>query len=103
MSDPGPHFGCPGVDGPGGMGICVMCGQTFLVEVCIGAIVGKHINTLQLEGLPGTYYAHEECLKAHLGNLRLDVMALPDTSPLKRAYLDQEAKRTAKGDLQMGT
>ena len=73
--------------GPGGsLGMCALCGDTFLVEILLGTMVHR----LEIVGMDKDVCLHEKCMKV-LENNGPDWRALPD-GPLRRAY-----DKTAKG------
>jgi hypothetical protein len=87
-------FGMPGIDGS--MGVCAFCGDSFLVEVCLG----KKIATFKLDSFDDDMCAHEKCfeqMKAMLevGGGKFDALELPEKSPIRRAYEEAIQKQLA--------
>lgn len=74
------HYGIPGIGGS--LGCCALCGETFLKEM----ILGKSCKAITSDGFQGTLYAHEKCLNDY-NEKNLNLLKLPDKSPLKIEYL----------------
>jgi len=72
------HLGCPGVGGS--LGQCALCGESFVVEVCIG----KPVKSFDYNGQ--TMYLHEGCQKYSVDGV-VDCLALPEKSPLRKAFV----------------
>lgn len=73
-----PPFGMPGIGAS--LGQCALCGDSFVIECCLG----KKVIPFTFEGCENTLYAHETCIAKVNGEL--DVLTLPDKSPLRKAY-----------------
>lgn len=79
------HFGHPGIGGS--LGVCALCGDTFLIEVCLGGLLpNKKVFSFTADGIADTMYAHETCAKQFVGK-EIDVLTLPEKSPLRRAFV----------------
>lgn len=72
-------FGMPGIGGS--LGQCAICGETFLLEI----LTGSKITTFSIDDSQQKLCAHKKCLKGIGDNL--DVLTLPEKSPLRQAYL----------------
>ena len=67
--------------GPGGsIGICALCGDSFLAEI----LMGKMVQTVEIEGMDKDVCLHGKCLKVLEAN-GPDWRTLPE-GPLRRAY-----------------
>lgn len=82
--------------GPGGsLGMCVLCGQTFLAEI----LQRKQVQIIEIEGMNKMVCIHDHCLKLLEVN-GSDWRTLPD-GPLRRAYVEatngQEEKKDDEG------
>ena len=73
-------FGMPGIGGS--LGQCALCGQSFVVECCIG----KPVISFTWQGCMNTLYAHSACIDKLPDKAELDVTTLPESSPLRKAY-----------------
>ena len=72
-------FGCPGIGGS--LGQCALCGESFVVEVCLGLPV----KPFKFTNCEDTLYGHVKCID-QIGDKEFDVLTLPPKSPLRRAY-----------------
>lgn len=67
---------------PGGsLGVCALCGGTFLNEI----LLGKTVQSFTTDGCSQTLYGHKECLTKY-GGKTFDVLSLPENSPLRQAF-----------------
>ena len=67
--------------GPGGsIGMCALCGDTFLAEI----LMGKKVQTVEIVGMDKDVCLHDKCLKVLQKN-GSDWHTLPE-GPLRRAY-----------------
>lgn len=92
MSDQ--HLGAPGIGGS--LGMCALCGDNFLVEVMVGAMLNKKVVPFKYSQCSDTLYAHEKCVEPFRDGKEFDVLTLPDKSPLKQAYLEAVKERKPK-------
>lgn len=80
------NFGMPG---PGGsLGMCALCGGTFLTEI----MLGQTVKSFTVNGCDQTLYGHGKCLGKYDTGKPIDVLTLPEGSPLRQAH---EANKTA--------
>jgi hypothetical protein len=75
------HRGVANMPGPGGsLGLCALCGETFLAEI----LLGTHVSVLEVEGFNKDLCFHKKCVEVLKQNGK-DWRSLPD-GPLRRAY-----------------
>lgn len=73
--------GIANMPGPGGsLGLCALCGDTFLAEI----LMGKRVQTVEIAGMDKDVCLHQKCLTALKKN-GPDWHTLPE-GPLRRAY-----------------
>lgn len=67
--------------GPGGsLGMCALCGDTFMAEI----LLGKKVQQVEIVGMDKDVCLHDKCMKV-LENNGPDWHNLPD-GPLRKAY-----------------
>jgi hypothetical protein len=77
----------PGIGGS--LGLCALCGNTFLAEI----LLGRSVQTIEIEGMDKDVCVHDKCLTALRAN-GPDWHTLPE-GPLRRAYAEAaHAKET---------
>lgn len=75
-----------GMPGPGGsLGQCAICGHTFLAEI----LLGKIVPSFKISASNQTLFAHQMCLPK---DGEFDILTLPETSPLRRAFEEAKSK-----------
>ena len=83
------YRGIANMPGPGGsLGLCALCGDTFLAEI----LLGKKVQTVEIEGMDKDVCLHSKCFEVLKKN-GPDWRNLPE-GPLRRAY----EKAAQKGD-----
>lgn len=82
------HYGTPGVGGS--LGKCAICGECFGVEI----MLGKSVKSFKQAGSDTTFYGHDKCL-AEFDRPGLTLLDLPEASPLRQLYEQQERERQA--------
>lgn len=75
----------PGVGGS--LGMCGVCGKSFVVEV----LLGLNVHTIEIDGFNADVCLHEKCLKI-MEECRHDWRTLPD-GPIRNAYEKAHASR----------
>src|SRR5687767_8158173 len=88
-------FGMPGVGGS--LGTCALCGDTFLIEVMVGSMLNKKVHPFTADGFDCTMYAHSECLKLINADGNIDVLALPEKSPIRQAFERAHSPKPSEG------
>ena len=76
--------------GPGGsLGLCTLCGDTFLKEI----VLGQEVQIVDVKGMDKDVCVHDKCLKVIEAN-GPDWRTLPE-GPLRKAYAKAAAPRPA--------
>lgn len=88
--------GIANMPGPGGsLGMCALCGDTFLAEI----LMGQKVQTVEIVGMDKDVCLHEKCFKVLKDNGE-DWRTLPE-GPLRRAY--EKAEQVSAGSPGEGT
>ena len=83
--------------GPGGsIGMCALCGESFLAEI----LFGKKVQTVEIEGMDKDVCLHDKCLKTLKAN-GPDWHTLPE-GPLRRAYEKAAYEKAASAPVPLG-
>ena len=78
--------GIANMPGPGGsLGLCAVCGDTFLREI----LLGENVQQIEIEGMDKDVCVHLKCLTVLKTN-GPEWRTLPD-GPLRRAYAKASA------------
>ena len=79
------HRRIANMPGPGGsLGLCALCGDTFLREI----LMGEMVQTVEIVGMDNDVCLHKKCLEV-LNNNGPNWRNLPE-GPLRRAYESNE-------------
>lgn len=85
------HRGVANMPGPGGsLGMCAICGGTFLAEI----LLGKRVQMVEIVGMDKDVCVHDKCmtvLQTNGPNWR----NLPE-GPLRRAYQEAENRQAVE-------